>query len=237
MHDTQSIFSGVAVTLMLHLALGAMLLAKQDSCGSTSGGNGEFEEATTIQAALAFKEVAPKNKQPQKKKKQKFKPKKEKGASKVDTPPPRKKEEKTVPVEPDEIDIEAIMNKNRKQDEDLSDTGSEEVPVEGAADGSQWGTAKEARGDPYVGELSGRVITGWKVPALETGTGLTEGCVKLNEKGEIVERHIKKRSKNSNLNRSVELALKDAPDMEEPVPEHLVHLLTVKGICINFKLE
>ena len=61
------------------------------------------------------------------------------------------------------------------------------------------------------------------------------GCVKLDKDGKIVDRFVKKKSGNANLDRSVELALKQAPDMTGPVPDDLIDLMTVKGICFRFK--
>ena len=241
MRDKPSIFSGLAATLLLHLLVAGLVVAKNDDSGCGGGATAdatEFARAETIEASLAFKEVKPKNKQPQKKKKRKFRPKEQDGASKVEThKPEQKKKDKRLRPEEDEIDFNSILNKNRKQDEDLSDTGSDEMPVEGSAAGSEWGTEKQARGDPYVGELKGRVYSVWKVPALETGTGVAIGCVRLNTDGEIVDRELKERSKNSNLDRSVEVALKDAPAMDRPVPDKLKTLLTVNGICFKFVLD
>lgn len=241
MRDTPSIVSGLAFTVLLHILVGGLIVAKggTSGCGGDdASGSTDFAQAETIEASLAFKEVKPKNKQPQKKKKDKFRPKAEDGASRKDKlkNKPEKPKKETLPVEDDEIDINSILDKNRKQDDDLSDTGSDETPVEGSPTGSEWGTEKEARGDPYVGELKGRVYSAWKVPALETGNGKAIGCVRLDKEGVIVDRELKKRSKNTNLDRSVEVALKDAPAMDTPVPEALVNLLTVKGICFNFAL-
>ena len=239
MSDKPSIVSGLAATFLLHIFVAGLVVAKDDGSGCMGGGTAQatdFAEAQTIEASLAFKEVKPKNKQPQKKKKQKFRQKVEDGASTEEKVKEPKKEDKSLRVDEDEVDINAILNKNRKQDEDLSDTGSDELPVEGSATGSEWGTEKEARGDPYVGELKGRIYTAWKVPALETGTGMAVGCVRLDPDGKIVARELKERSKNSNLDRSVEVALKDAPDMESPVPDKLKTLLTVNGICFKFAL-
>lgn len=236
MSDRSPIVSGLAATALLHLMVGGFLIAK--STKTSSAGPTNFQQAETIQASLAFKEVKPKTKQPQKRKKQKFKQKAEKGASKEEKLKPKdEKKDKTLPVEPDEVDINSILNKNRKQDEDLSDTGSDEVPVEGSASGSEWGTERDAKGDPYVGELKGRIYDAWKVPALETGTGVALGCVRLDSDGIIVDRELKKRSKNSNLDRSVEVALKESTGMESPVPDHLTALLTERGICIKFRLD
>lgn len=241
MRDTPSIVSGLACTVLLHLFVVGLVVSKSDTSGCGGGdasGSTSFSQAETIEASLAFKEVKPKNKQPQKKKKQKFRPKTQDGASKNEKLDPKKDDKKKETLRPDEeeIDINSILDKNRKQDEDLSDTGSDEVPIEGSATGSEWGTERDARGDPYVGELKGRVYSVWKVPALETGSGQAVGCVRLDKDGVIVDRELKKRSKNTNLDRSVEVALKDAPAMETPVPDALIDLLTVKGICFNFAL-
>lgn len=241
MKDGQSIFSGIAATALLHLFVAGLVVAKNDDSGCGGGGTAQatdFAQAETIEASLAFKEVKPKNKQPQKKKKKKFKPKVEDGASKVEEHKPEEKEKKErIRPEEDEIDFNSILDKNRKQDDDLSDTGSDEIPVEGSAAGSEWGTEKMAKGDPYVGELKGRIYSVWRVPALETGVGEALGCVRLNDEGEVVDRELKKRSKNSNLNRSVQVALKNAPPMESPVPDKLKTLLTVNGICFKFVLD
>ncbi len=242
MKDGQSIFTGVAATLLMHLFVAGLVVAKNDDSGC-GGGDGSaqataFSKAETIEASLAFKEVKPKNKQPQKKKKKKFRPKVEDGASKNEKLKPEKeKKEDTVRPDEDEIDYESILDKNRKQDDDLSDTGSDEIPVEGDVAGSEWGTEKMAKGDPYVAEVRGRINSVWSVPALETGVGEALGCVRLNVEGEVVDRELKKRSKNSNLNRSVQVALKNAPSMESPVPDKLITLLTVNGICFKFVLD
>lgn len=240
MGERQPVFVGFVLTFFLHAFLGGLIVAKKDDagCGGGSAVASNFEDAETIEASLAFKKKEIKSRQPQKRKKKKFKPRVEEAASRDAEKKPEKKEkeEDKLRPEPDEIDFESILDKNRKQDEELSDFGAEEIPQEGAADGSEWGTEVEARGDPYVGELKGRIYAAWKVPTLETGSGAAIGCVRLDEDGKIVERELKQRSKNSNLDRSVELALKESSDMEEPVPSHLVNLLTVKGICFNFVL-
>jgi outer membrane biosynthesis protein TonB len=252
---------GVVVTVLLHAALVVVTISNLDE-GSTAAADPskKFENATTIEAALAFKEVKPQSRQPVKQKKEKYAPPVEETpvpteeppppepeAPKVDTdnvveevePPKGAKEPPKHKVKPkkDEIDINSTLEKNRSQDEDLSSTGVDEVPQEGSADGSKWGTETDAKGHPYAGELKGRIYSAWTVPSLETGGGEVHGCVKLDEDGKIVDRHVKKKSGNANLDRSVELALKQAPDMEEPVPEDLVGLITVKGICFRFTLK
>ncbi|MCP4443942.1 MAG: TonB C-terminal domain-containing protein [Myxococcales bacterium] len=239
MRDTPSIVSGLAFTLLLHIFVAGLAVSKNDDSGCGGGdasGSTDFAEAETIEASLAFKEVKPKSKQPQKKKKQKFRPKADDGASRKEKLDPKREKPKkdTLPV--DEDDIKSVLEKNRKQDEDLSDTGSDETPVEGSPTGSEWGTEKEARGDPYVGELKGHIKKLVKVPTLEAGSGVAIACVRLDKDGIILDRELKKRSKNTNLDRAVEVALKDAPDMDKPVPDTMINLLTIRGVCFKFAI-
>jgi hypothetical protein len=237
------IFTGISVTALLHMGLIAAFMNQDSGCVGGGDANAapdedRFAESKTIEAALAIQEVKPENKQPVKKKKEKYKPD-ERGVSRDEErkPEEKKEPEHKVPVLPDEVDVDSILKKNRSQDETLSSTGADEVPTEGATKGSIWGTEREAKGHKYVGELKGRIHSEWKVPTLETGGGVTLGCVRLSDDGKIIDHGLKQRSSNANLNRSVSIALKKAPQMEDPVPAELKELLTVKGICFRFSLE
>ncbi len=230
---------GLVVTILLHAGLAGVALVHMGGSSSASDNPAaRFQNAVTIEASLAFKEVKPKNKQPQKQKKQTYRPPEVQTDDTDNIQQPEEPVEKPkhkVKVRPDEIDISKTLAKNRAQDEDLSSTGVDEVPKEGSASGSEWGTERDAKGHPYVGELKGRINSVWTLPALETGTGQVQGCVRLSASGKIVDRAVKKKSGNANLDRSVQLALKDAPDMEEPVPDELHGLLTEEGICFLFE--
>lgn len=232
-------FAGVSGTVLLHLGFIGLLLARYGwGGGEAEARSDRFKNAETIEAALAYKKVEKKSRQPQKKKKKKFKPKSENKISRdAEKDPVEKKDDESLPPKPDEVDVDSVLKKNRTQDPDLSSTGAEELPQEGSESGSEWGTEKEAFGDPYVGELKGRIYKAWEVPSLETGAGNALGCVKLDEDGTILEREVVKKSSNANLNRSVYLALKESTDMDKPVPEHLKTLLTERGICFKFVLE
>jgi outer membrane biosynthesis protein TonB len=262
--DSQSFkVGGLVVTVLLHAALVVAAISKMgNESSAATDPSKSFESAVTIEASLAFKEVKPESRQPVKKKKELYKPPVEEvppvpvpvpeekppepEAPKVDTdnvvqeveqPPAKEKTKHKIKPRPDELDPDSVLEKNRVQDEDLSTTGVDEVPTEGAADGSKWGTEKDARGDPYAGELKGHIYSVWSVPSVETGGGEVQGCVKLDADGKIVDRLVKKKSGNATLDRSVELALKQAPDMDDAVPDDLISLMTVKGICFRFTLK
>jgi outer membrane biosynthesis protein TonB len=238
---TELHFAGISVTFLLHAAVVVILVSRGDEAGCASGGGDadaakRFEDSQTIEASLAFKAVEPKNKQPQKEKKKKYAADdKAPVIADPDAGPRPEAPEHEVKVKPDEIDIASVLKKNKMQNPDLSSTGADEIPKEGSTSGSEWGTEKDAKGDPYAGELKGHIHSAWELPALEQGTGEVEGCVKLDKNGKIVDRFVKKKSGNANLDRSVEVALRQAPDMKEPVPDHLVDLMTEKGICFRFK--
>jgi hypothetical protein len=231
---------GAILALVIHVVPAVFVVTGWSFFASAASEprSSRFQDAVTIEAALAFKAVEPPSKLPQKQKKETFKPPPEEGISRdADKKPEPKPEDKKMRPDPDEIDINATLDKFRRQDPDLSSTGVTELPREGAVDGSEWGTEREARGDPYVGELRGRIYDVWRVPTLETGSGTVVGCVRLDESGKIVDREVTKRSRNANLNRSVDVALKESTDMDKPVPAHLKNLLTQRGICFNFRLE
>lgn len=235
-------FVGISLTALIHLAIVAAFTGNfsDSGCGGTARAAPDqgFEKARVIEAALARKKVEKKDNNPQKKKKKKYKPTENRYSRDEKRKPEKKDEPKhKVPVQPDEVDINSVLEKNRSQDDNLSSHGADETPQEGSTNGSIWGTERDAKGDPYVGELFGRIKSEWRVPALERGNGVALGCVRLDDKGKIVKTLLKKRSSNANLDRSVELALKKAPPMEDPVPAHLKELLTVKGICFRFSLE
>jgi hypothetical protein len=230
-------FAGFAVTLLLHGALAALFVMREDGgclgMGGTADAAAQFKNAQTIEASLAFLAVKPES-QPQKQKRKTYRPDDGPTVHNPDAPEPPDQPDHKLKVNPDEIDINSILDKHRVQDPDLSSTGVDEVPKEGSTSGSQWGTEKDAKGIEYAGELKGRIYSVWQLPSLEQGTGITEGCVKLDKDGKIVERLIRKKSGNANLDRSVQLALKQAPDMEDPVPNEHLELFTVQGICFHF---
>lgn len=240
MKKSEAHFAGLSLTFLLHAGIVVLLLSRGDDAGCSGGSDADaakrFEDSQTIEASLAFKAVEPKDRQPQKQKKKKYAPDDNAPViADADAGPRQDAPDHKIKVRPDEVDIASILEKNRQQNPDLSSTGADEIPKEGSAGGSEWGTEKDAKGHPYAGELKGRIHSAWELPAIEQGGGEAHGCVKLDKDGKIVDRFVKHKSGNANLDRSVELALRQAPDMTEPVPDDLIDLMTVKGICFRFK--
>jgi hypothetical protein len=138
-----------------------------------------------IEAGLAIKKKstsAPKSKLPQKDQPPPVKPPDApKIATNPDVVPQPKDKKKEAP--PDQA--ESVFDKYRKMDT----KANEEVETEGADDGSEFGTLERAKGDPYVGELIGRMTTDFIVPSVVSDRALkTWGCVKLDADGKITDR-------------------------------------------------
>jgi len=201
-----------------------------------------LDDALRIEAALAFKKKDTKTKQPQKRKRQTFKEPEGPKISRDETAKPLDKKEDKPRVKPDEIDPLSVLKKNRQfQDDDTaSDTGSVE-PDEGAVFGSEWGSGDKNIGDPYVGGLQARMKRTFEAQApgfLEKGKTVW-GCVKLDKEGKVAEGEVPEegRSDTPALNSAMEETLKKVPAMDQPVPQHLVKLLTEMGVCFRFKTK
>jgi hypothetical protein len=162
-----------------------------------------------------------------------------------DTPiaAPKPPERKPVPP-PEEIDPEAVFNKHREGstgaiDPASADPGTDEESKAGQVDGSQYGTLDHAQGDPYLGELVGRMTEHYEVPGtVEQGLNLrTQGCVKLNEDGSIADSFLDEshKSRSPAFNSAVLRSVKQTSNMGSPVPVHLKKMLMEDGACATFK--
>jgi hypothetical protein len=113
----------------------------------------------------------------------------------------------------------------------------EQVEVQGSDDGSEYGTLERAKGDPYIGELIGRMTTEFVVPTVVSDRKLnTWGCVKLDADGKISDRALdpEHKSRSHAFNSAVEARLKLTTDMEQPVPERLKKMLVGKFVCATY---
>ena len=99
----------------------------------------------------------------------------------------------------------------------------------GGGSHSEGGVAAE-----YTAELKRRIFAAWLLPAATSSAGISAtGCLKLDQSGRVVERLVKP-SCDAALDRSVEEALRHVERMDGPVPDGLLELLTVKGVCFRF---
>ncbi len=106
--------------------------------------------------------------------------------------------------------------------------------------GSEFGTLEDDKGDPYVGELIGRMTTDFGVQSMVTTKGLeTWGCVRIDGSGHIIDRSIdpEHKSRSYPFNSAVEERLRIATDMDKPVPAHLKKMLIGKFVCATFRNE
>jgi hypothetical protein len=210
------------------------------------------QELQHIEAGLAVKSKSTKGrktKQPQKDVARKISPN-DVVVSKDDKAKPedkdKPKEEKPKPE--DEIDPEAIFKKHREgaegtptPDPAVAENGGDEESKEGQADGSEFGRLEKAKGDPYVGELVGRMTVNPELEVPSTvpeGSGLvTYGCLKLSPDGKIANVQLDPDSKsgNSAFNSAVLRRLKQTTDMEQPVPENLRDMLVEKWACVPYR--
>jgi periplasmic protein TonB len=237
--------AGVTIAIIVHAALGAGLLLADGGCLASA--SARIEEPRYVEAALAIKgqEEEPETQQPQKPREQIPAPEPapdpiSKDAERIPEPKPKPEPEPKPEPRPqptDDFDPLEVLERNRRLAED--DTADRSgVPREdlGAITGSEWGTERDARGDPYVGELAGRVRRAWSLPSFERTADLVAwGCVRLADDGRIVHRELVEPSGSATLDRSVSVALERATDMEEPVPDHLRELLVRQGICFTFR--
>ena len=143
----------------------------------------------------------------------------------------------------EDFDPESVFSKHRRPaEQDGTRAGADGANDEnraGSADGSEFGTIEDVKGDPYVGELVGRMTTNpeMTVPSVVSGVGLsTLGCVMLDEDGRIVDRAVPNEYKSAErtFNRAVEERLRITTDMDDPVPARLTERLVGKWLCVPF---
>jgi hypothetical protein len=223
---------GLGLTVAVHAAVLITVLVMNYLERQRLGQRVE-EPYEAIEAGLAIKKKsteAPKSKLPQK---DTPPPPKPPDAPKIATNPdlvPQPKDKKKDPPPDAE---EEIFNRFRSMDTRAKD----EQEVEGADDGSEYGTLEKAKGDPYVGELIGRMTKDFVVPSVVSDRKLkTWGCVKLDDDGKIMDRALDpdNKSRSHAFNSAVEAALKRTTDMEQPVPNHLKNRLVGKFVCVTY---
>jgi hypothetical protein len=231
--DRSLAYTSLFITFLLHAAAFAPLAIIYGLGGGDDGP--PLSDMTVIEASLAYKKNTEK-KQPQKV--QAPKPV-------TETPTGVSHEDQKAPVDrPDagvakEQSFEDIAKKFQDQREEEDTEEGETVKEGGDFNGSEHGFADVSSGDPWLQELAADVMNAWKLPSLEKGEGDAEGCVHLEPSGRIKDMEIPRKSGNSNIDRSVQLALRDVQKLRDdgakPVPSHLMSQ-TTKWTCFKFQV-
>ncbi len=229
---------GVIVTVAIHLGVlgGAWVMNTVDRAHAEEVAKTAAADFTSIEAGLAVRSSAAKGKRsrlPQKDVVRAKAPETVGVATHLDT----------AVAKPDgpAANPESVFDKFRKVNtEEIGTGGDSDETRAGQADGSEYGTLEDMKGDPYVGELVGRMTTNpdLLVPSVVSEGGLESwGCVKLDARGEIVERAVPDdhKSKNRTFNRAVEERLKITTNMEQEVPAHLHDQLVEKWLCVPYR--
>lgn len=239
---------GAVLMVAVHVALAGGIYAADRMAGHGYRMPAAGKDPPHIEAGLAIKgkKAAGKpSKQPQKEFTHKVKPS-DVSVTKHDRPSdPKKPDEQFVP--PEHQDRQSVFDKYRnKNTEDpavkpdpASEQGSDEENKDGDPNGSDRGTLLTAKGDPYLGELVGRMGENFEVAQFPRDGGALSawGCVKLDGDGSIVDYLLdeKHKSKNPGFNSAVEESLRKSKTLKgEPVPDHLKDMLVGKFVCVTF---
>ncbi len=231
----------VGVHVMIFGAVYFMHLADTDLIKRRA----QEEPVQAIEAGLAIKQkaAAKKSPLPSKEVTEKVKPPDAPTVSKnAEAIPDEKPKKKPDYVPKDAQDKKSVFDKYRGIDTGslTSKTpGKADSNQGGSEDGSEFGLLDRAKGDPYVGELIGRMTVDFVVPTVVTAKVAAWGCVKLDDGGKIAERFVdpQHKSRSAAFNSAVEERLRRTSDMDKPVPNHLKELLVRQGACVIFKNE
>ena len=234
---------GAGVTIFLHIGIAATIIFMNEIDRSHVEKQKE-EPYQAIEAGLAIKKTSQAGKKsalPQKDVVAKVKPPEAPTVSKnadAVPKPEEKKEKKPDYVPPDSTDSKSVFDKYRHLDTgDTQGGDKQDQNQNGSENGSEFGTLERAKGDPYVGELIGRMTTDFAIPTVVADQSLTTfGCVKLDTDGKITDRAIDPdhKSRSHAFNSAVEERLKLTTDMDKPVPSHLKKMLVGKFVCATY---
>jgi hypothetical protein len=234
---------GIGVTVFLHIGIaGAVIFMNEIDRSHVEKTKEDPYQA--IEAGLAIKaksQAGKKTALPQKDVVAKVKPPEAPGITKNADAQPKEdkpKEKKPDYVPPEATDSKSVFDKYRRVDTGETQGADKQDKTQiGDPNGSEFGTLERAKGDPYVGELIGRMTTDFVVPSVVSDKNLmTWGCVKLDADGKITDRAIDPEHKSPShaMNSAVEERLKLTTDMEKPVPTNLKKMLVGKFVCATY---
>ena len=216
----------LAGTVALHITVPIAILNARSSDEPRP-----LSDMKVIEAALAYKKSDP-PKQPQKDRRPKPTVETPVGVSHDDTKAPVDRPDAGPTPETDVAKKAAEFLKSHQDEEE-----GDEVPKPGGDfNGSARGFVEVGKGDPYFQELAADFVEAWEVPTLERGSGAAEGCLRLDATGRVIDTKFKA-SGNANIDRSVQLAIREIKKMrdkgDKPVPANLLQEATEKWICFN----
>ncbi len=198
-----------------------------------------LDQLEAIEATLAYKAAAP-PKQPQKKFQAPPEQVKPEGVSRDETKKvdPPKPEDPPKPAKQNLDDAFEKLKQQRQTDDPIGKPSDEEV---GEFDGSKFGFAEVSSGDPYYQKLVLDLLSGWEYPEILQDSGVPVGCLRLSADGKIQDTLFREKSDNSELNHSVERALKAVQKLRNQspssVPTHLLKAATTKWVCFKFQAK
>jgi hypothetical protein len=245
----KSIALGLTLTVHFLVLGGGVVASRFQARALVARATLEEQNLQHIEAGLAIKSKSSKGrktKQPQKDVRHKVSPT-DVAVTKTDQtrPEDKKKDDKD---KTDEVDPESVFKKHRQGDEGKPSEdpatdapGADEESKAGQANGSEFGRLDQAKGDPYEGELVGRMTVNPELEVPSTvpeGTHLeTLGCIKLNADGSVanVELDPEHKSNNAAFNSAVLRRLKQTTAMEKPVPDKLRVTLVENWACVPYR--
>lgn len=151
-------------------------------------------------------------------------------AQPVDKPPPDDSGKDNVPS----------LDDVRRPDNSDEPIGKPDEVTVGAFDGSEFGFGDETRGDPYLGALKADLLRNWEYPEILSDVGTPIGCIHIEPDGKIPEWELREKSGNTELDDSVERALRELQKIRDKEPKEVpVHLIpkTRKWICWRMKVK
>ena len=238
---SSSHIGGALTTALIHGAILVMVLGFSDpGCGDEPGRT--KLTMTTIEAALAYKSKT-KSTQPQKRRKRPKPKVKPQGVSRDDKKKIDPKKPKKPAAEDFTDDFEKYLKQRQREDDDddvdIDDEADEAPKPGGEFDGSEHGFADVSKGDPYMQQIAKDMYSAWEVPTLEKRSGTAVGCVRLIPDGKITDTKLETKSGNSNIDRSVRVALeklqKKRNKKPKKVPRPLMEI-TTQWTCFKLKV-
>jgi hypothetical protein len=152
-------------------------------------------------------------------------------ADKLPDPP------KDKPPQDPKIDLKDPLKNVKRRDVDTDGPTGNPTEAAGAFNDNERGFADETKGHPYFQRVARDINDAWEFPKILSATNAAVGCLHITADGKIADTKLEK-SKDDQLDQSVELALKKVETKRnnnpEPVPTDIVKLATTRWICFKF---